>query len=76
MGGTVANKVTKRFKDNGEKRGGKSFVPIRHDVLDSEAWANNTSMKGKSLIMDLSAQYRGDNNGDLCLAWTVMQPRG
>jgi hypothetical protein len=25
---------------------------------------------------DLLAQYKGDNNGDLCAAWTLMQPRG
>lgn len=25
---------------------------------------------------DLFAQYRGENNGDLCAAWKFMQPRG
>lgn len=28
------------------------------------------------LMMDLLAQYKGDNNGDLCLAWTLMKKRG
>ena len=28
------------------------------------------------LLMDLLAQYKGDNNGDLCAAWTLMQKRG
>lgn len=28
------------------------------------------------LLLDIAAQYRGDNNGDLCAAWKVMQKRG
>lgn len=28
------------------------------------------------LLVDLLAQYRGDNNGDLCATWTMMQARG
>ena len=28
------------------------------------------------LLFDLAAQYRGDNNGDLCAAWKLMHPRG
>lgn len=28
------------------------------------------------LLMDLLAQYKGDNNGDLCAAWTLMKKRG
>jgi hypothetical protein len=27
------------------------------------------------LLIDLGAQYRGDNNGDLCAAWKVMRAR-
>ncbi len=26
--------------------------------------------------MDLAAQFRGFNNGDLCMAWTIMEKRG
>jgi hypothetical protein len=28
------------------------------------------------LLIDLFAQYRGDNNGDLSACWKFMQPRG
>jgi hypothetical protein len=28
------------------------------------------------LLVDLAAQYKGSNNGDLCAAWSVMHPRG
>lgn len=65
----------KRFKDNAEKRGGGQFAPMRVDVLRSEAWAN-TSAWGTRLIIDLAAQYRGNNNGDLCMTWSIMQKRG
>ena len=64
----MANKASERFKDNADKRGNKPFTAMRHDVMDSQAWAR-TSMKGKSLIIDMLAQYRGNNNGDLCAAF-------
>jgi hypothetical protein len=67
--------ASKKYKDNGDKRGNKPFTAMRHDVMDSYAWAN-TSMKGIKLIMDMTAQYRGNNNGDLSLAWKLMKPRG
>lgn len=28
------------------------------------------------LLIDVAAQYRGDNNGDLSIAWKLMRPRG
>lgn len=28
------------------------------------------------LLLDISVQYNGKNNGDLCAAWKVMQPKG
>ena len=28
------------------------------------------------LLLDLAAQYRGNNNGDLQAAWSLMSPRG
>jgi hypothetical protein len=66
---------SKQFKDNADKRNGQSFAPIRMDVIRSEAWAN-TRAWGTRLIIDLAAQYRGNNNGDLCAAWSVMNVRG
>lgn len=66
---------SRRFKDNAEKRNGEQFAPIRMDVLRSEAWAN-TRAWGTRLIMDLAAQYRGNNNGDLCATWSEMVKHG
>ena len=46
-----------------------------HRVLDCEAYTRLSS-KGVKLLVDLFAQYRGSNNGDLGMAWTVMEKRG
>ncbi len=46
-----------------------------HQVLECEPY---TKLSGKSvkLLMDLFAQYRGNNNGDLGMAWKVMEAKG
>ena len=46
-----------------------------HEVLNSKAYPSLTPAAVK-LLLDLGAQYRGTNNGDLCAAWTVMAKRG
>jgi hypothetical protein len=28
------------------------------------------------LLLDIGGQYNGKNNGDLCAAWKIMQPKG
>lgn len=65
----------KRFKDHAEKREGRGFTPLPHVVLQSAEFAALSAFAVKALL-DLLAQYRGDNNGDLCAAWTVMKARG
>jgi hypothetical protein len=44
-------------------------------VLDSPAYCG-LSFKARALLFDLGAQYRGNNNGDLAAAWSVMKKRG
>ena len=46
-----------------------------HVVLRSASFSRLSGHAVK-LLMDLVAQYKGDNNGDLCTAWTLMQKRG
>lgn len=65
----------KRYAEVAEKRGNGRFVSIRAEVLLSQAWAR-TSSSGIRLIMDLAAQYRGNNNGDLCAALSTMEKCG
>jgi hypothetical protein len=44
-------------------------------VLRSAQWASLSPFAVK-LLMELLGQYRGDNNGDLTVAWTLMSKRG
>ena len=46
-----------------------------HDVLNHENFTT-LSPRAVKLLIDLGAQYRGTNNGDLCAAWTLMSKRG
>ena len=51
------------------------YIAIPLSVLNSGEFTALSCIAVK-LLLDLNAQYRGNNNGDLCLAWTVMVKRG
>lgn len=51
------------------------FVAIPTQILLSDQYANLGAWSVK-LLMDLSAQYNGKNNGDLCAAFSMVQKRG
>lgn len=65
----------KRHKRHADKREAGGFVPLPHAVLRSKEFCTLSRFALKAL-MDLLAQYRGDNNGDLCAAWSLMTRRG
>ena len=65
----------KSFKGGKDKRDSCAFVSVPLSVLNSRAYTE-ASPYARMLLFDLFAQYRGENNGDLCAAWKVMQPRG
>ena len=52
-----------------------AFAPLPFAVIRSQGFAR-LSAHAVKLVIDLLAQYKGDNNGDLCAAWTIMQGRG
>lgn len=54
---------------------GKSYSKLVHAYFQSPQYAK-LSPRGVKLLVDLLAQYRGTNNGDLTTAWTVMQAAG
>ena len=64
-----------RYKNAKEKRDGDSHVGVPHCVLNGAAYLG-LGAHARMLLWDLAAQYRGKNNGDLCAAWKLMQPRG
>ena len=61
-----------RHKGN---RIGEGFVALPYSVLNSPLFLA-LSPHAIKLLIDVAAQYRGDNNGDLSLAWKSMKPRG
>ncbi|SCX98289.1 hypothetical protein SAMN05216308_102262 [Nitrosospira sp. Nsp13] len=64
-----------RYKEAREKRDGGCYVAFPHDVLNSAAFIG-LSAHSRMLLLDLAAQYKGSNNGDLCAAWSIMRIRG
>lgn len=64
-----------RYKNARDKRDGDSHIGVPHCVLNGAAYVG-LSAHARMLLWDLAAQYRGDNNGDLCMAWKLMHPRG
>lgn len=51
------------------------FLAVPRAVLDSAAWSAMTGHEIK-LLMDVAAQFRGSNNGNLSVAWRILQLRG
>jgi hypothetical protein len=64
-----------RYKDAKDKRPTGGFVTLSHIVVCSAQWARLSPFAVK-LLLELLGQYRGNNNGDLTTAWTVLRPRG
>jgi hypothetical protein len=62
----------KAFKDWKKGGSGKSYSQLIHVHFQSPQYAK-LSPRAVKLLVDLMAQYRGINNGDLTTAWSVMQ---
>ena len=69
----MANK--NRYKNAADKRDGGTFITLPLSVLNGAAYLG-VSAHARMLLFDLVAQYRGDNNGDLCAAFSMMKRRG
>lgn len=65
----------KRWKAERDKRDSGGFLAMPLSVLDSVAF-REASAHAKALLMDLAAQLRADNNGDLSACWRFMKNRG
>lgn len=61
-----------RFKGN---KVGEGFLALPYSVLKARKFVA-LSPQAVKLLLDVAAQYRGDNNGDLSAAWKLMKPRG
>lgn len=58
-----------------ERREPGGFSALPHCLLASQVYIG-LSAHAVKLLNDLLAQFKGFNNGDLCLAWTIMEKRG
>lgn len=58
-----------------ERREPGGFAALPHCLLASQVYIG-LSAHAVKLLNDLLAQFKGFNNGDLCLAWTIMEKRG
>jgi len=63
-----------RRRNRGRMESG-SFVTVPHAILEHPNYTS-LSPRAVKLLMDVYAQYRGRNNGDLCAAFTTMRKRG
>lgn len=64
-----------RYKNAKEKRDGGRFLSMPVEVMRSVAYTQLGS-SAKVLLFELLLQYRGDNNGDLCAAHSMLRERG
>ena len=60
---------------NAERGEAGGFVSFYHCVLKSQAM-QSLSAHSTKLLVDLLSQYKGQNNGDLCATFSMMQQRG
>jgi len=66
---------SKAYKDGKDKRDGGKFFALPYVVLNGAAYLS-LSAHGRMLLLDLLSQYNGNNNGDLCMAYSMMKLRG
>jgi len=64
-----------KWKDAANKRDGGGFLAMPYSVINGAAYIS-LSAYARMLLLDLYAQYKGKNNGDLCAAYSMMKLRG
>ena len=69
---TSQNELRRRVKG---RQTTSPFLRLPHHVLDHAVF-KTLSTRATKLVMDLAAQYRGSNNGDLCAPLSLMKKRG
>ena len=66
--------ATSRRRAKGRLDSG-SFVAMPHAILRSNSYAK-LSAPAVKLMLDLYGQYKGSNNGDFAMAWSMMNKCG
>ena len=69
---TTRNERRRRIKG---RQTTNSFLGLPHHVLDHDNF-RTLSPRATKLLIDIAAQYRGNNNGDLSATLSLMRDRG
>ncbi len=64
-----------RQKSKGRSGGPPPFVQVYYALLECPNYAT-LSPRAVKLLYDLYGQYRGHNNGDFTMAWSIMSTKG
>lgn len=68
------NRTEKYRRTIGRSQTG-SFLALPHSLMEHPNFSS-MSPRAVKLLLDLGAQYRGVNNGDLAMTWSIMEKRG
>lgn len=63
------------MKSRKQKSSSFIFLALPHKVLNSDDYLS-LSPRAVKLLIDISVQYNGKNNGDLCICLSIMKTRG
>lgn len=66
--------MASRIRTKGRKESG-SFIMLPHVMLEHGSFTS-LSHRAVRLLIDIYFQFKGKNNGDLCVAWSIMRKRG
>jgi len=67
--------MSRSVNEKGRKVNAKSYAGIPRVVMESDKF-KSLSGSAVKLLLELSYQFRGHNNGDLTTAFTVLRERG
>jgi hypothetical protein len=57
------------------RKSGSSYLGLPHYLINHRNF-QTLSPRATKLLIDIAAQYRGSNNGDLCAPMSLMRERG
>lgn len=64
----------KQFERTHNRQASGGYMAFPHSVTGHPKFIE-LSPYGLKLLLDLGHQYRGSNNGDLCMTWSMMKQR-
>ena len=69
------NRQEKKRLRTKNRKSGSSYLGLPHYLINHRNF-QTLSPRATKLLIDIAAQYRGCNNGDLCAPLSVMRKRG